>query len=245
MTTKTVIFSQEIKINEGDVLPEINPDLIGGSILTIGFLEYFYHEITKFDVNFRNSMDDTRKDITFCFIDSQPISSTENLTPDGFPTEITGYNHGIIKMDIITFYTKIKEGMTELRVYQIGSRYTPDELSIDDIHGLAEVYHETKGFKEAIKLYEDILGQIPDDVCALINIGLAHVCIKEYQRAIDYYKTALEVESDDSLIWYNLGIAHEGNGNIEAAKKAYLKAQELDPEDEEIKKHIEELMKKL
>ena len=149
----------------------------------------------------------------------------------------------IINIDTISFYTKIKDGITEIRIYQIGARYAPEGFTIEDAHGLGESYYNSEGFEEAIKIYNTILDQVPDDVDALVNVGLAHISIDEYQKAIDYYKKALEYDPDDATIWDNLGIAYENNDDIEEAKKAYLKAQELDPDDEEIKEHLKELEK--
>lgn len=244
-STKSIIYRREVKIDEGETLPELTPELIGNLLTQSpqGFLNYSDYEITKFDDNFRISMDDTRKDITFHYIDSQPIYNMEKLSPEGVPTEIIGYNHRIIKIDTISFYTKIKDGITEIRVYQRGARYAPNGFTIEDAHSLAESYYETKNFEESIKIYKNILDQVPDDVDALVNIALAYVCIDEYQNAIDHYRKALETDSDDTMIWNNLGIAYEYNGDLENAKKAYLKANELSPEDEEIKKHLEEMEK--
>ncbi len=243
--TKSIIYRRDLKINEEDNLPELTPDLIGNLLTQSpkGFLNYSDYEITKFDINFRISKDDTRKDITFHYIDSQPIYNMEKISPEGFPTEIIGYNHRILKIDTISFYTKIKDGLTEIRIYQIGTRYAPDRLIIEDAHGLAESYYETQGFDESIKFYNIILEQIPDDVDALVNIALAYVCIDQFTKAILYYRKALEFDPDDARIWDNLGIAYEYNGDMGEAKKAYLKAQELEPEDEEIRKHLKELEK--
>lgn len=106
--------------NIRDILLEINKGIVSGTTMPPYDLKY---EIQDFDVNFRNVLKETRKDITFFYKYKYEIKDTETFT---YTPKILGYRLDTVvqKVDIVSFFTKVKEGSTEHRIYQIGGRYS-------------------------------------------------------------------------------------------------------------------------
>jgi len=119
--------------NIRDILLEINKGIVCG----ISMLPYDQkYEIRDFNVNFRNILNETRKDITFFY------KYKYSMEEPGFKIKITGYRLGtdIQKVDIISFFTKVKENKTEHRIYQIGRIYSSSSEILDDFKEKAKTH---------------------------------------------------------------------------------------------------------
>ena len=238
--TKSLLYKKEYRVIEN--LSEITPEQIGEILINIQVIPHFlnYEEKTQ-SVNFRNIKEGTRKDLSFHYAHIVPIFGD---TPDerGF-SQIIGQEikNRIIKFDIISFLTNIKNGATEHRIYVIGRRYGTDDLTVDDLYGLGELNYDAELYDEAIKLFKRGLEIKQDDPDILVLLGLCYVCKDEFTEAVRLYKKALEIDSGDAITWDNLGIAYEYLKDLENARDAYKKAFELEPEDNEIKEHFEQI----
>ncbi len=84
-------------------------------------------------------------------------------------------------------------------------------------------------FNEAIERYKRALSNEPENVDALINIGLSYRHLEEYDKAIDFYYKVLEIEPENKTSVNNIGYALECKGNIDEAVEMYKKSLEIDP----------------
>jgi len=239
-TSKSLLYKQEYKNIEN--IPEITPEQIGDILVQLQMIpHYLDYEINPFSVNFRNIKNGTRKDLSYHYAHMVPIFSD---TPDeqGI-TQIIRYNikERVIKVDMVSFFTIIKDGVSEFRIYQIGRRYGTDDLTVNDLYGLGELNYDVKLYDEAIKLFKRGLEIKKDDLDFLVILGLCYVCKEEFGEAVRVYQKVLEIDSEDAITWDNLGIAYERSGDLENARKAYQKASGLEPEDKEIKEHFEQI----
>ena len=147
----------------------------------------------------------------------------------------------MIKVDNVSFFTNVKDGINEHRIYQIGARYEAKEFTVNDLFGLGELNYGAELYDEAIKLFMRGLEIDKDNPDFLVHLGLCYICKDEFSEAVRLYQKALEINSEDAITWENLGIAYEYLKDKENAKKAYQKAFELEPEDKEIKEHFEKI----
>ncbi|NHJ33197.1 MAG: tetratricopeptide repeat protein, partial [Asgard group archaeon] len=73
-----------------------------------------------------------------------------------------------------------------------------------------ELRHE---FKEALKIYEDILKEEPEFAIIHCRQGFCYFCLGDYQKAIEWYTSAIKLKDDISTVYYNRAIAYEDLGN--------------------------------
>ncbi|MEF9437776.1 MAG: tetratricopeptide repeat protein [Candidatus Mariimomonas ferrooxydans] len=91
---------------------------------------------------------------------------------------------------------------------------------------------ESKGFQDAIDIYETVLKLNPDDVDTYNDLGLALHYIGKSDRAIDTLRRGTEVNPSFQRMWLSLGFVLTATEKNDEAKKALKKAFELDPHSE-------------
>lgn len=120
--TKSVVYKKEY--SEEQTLPEVTIDDIGDILIDARMMShYFDYEEVKHQVNFRNIKEGTRKDISFHYAHIVPIygdSVDESGVLKAIGQKITDQ---VIKVDNVSFFTNVKDGISEHRIYQIGARY--------------------------------------------------------------------------------------------------------------------------
>jgi Flp pilus assembly protein TadD len=84
-------------------------------------------------------------------------------------------------------------------------------------------------FAEAIGEYQLALEENPDNVSALVNLGVAYYNAGQLEDAVGQYQKALQIAPNDADIHSNLGAAYVQQGNLDAGLEEYQKAVELDP----------------
>jgi len=235
--TKSLLYRREYA--KGTTIPDFGIEEIGNILFMLEFIPRHldYEEVTH-NVIFRNIDERTRKDIVYHYADKIPI--VENGEFKGHK-----YLDRIAKVDVVSFFTKEKEGITEFRIYQIGRRYGSQEFSVADLFGLGELNYDNENYDKAIEYYTKVLELEPEDPGTMNNLGLALVCKEDYKEAISVYLKSLEIDPNDPITWDNLGIAYEHTNDFEKAKEACQKALELEPSDEEIHQHLDEINEKL
>lgn len=77
----------------------------------------------------------------------------------------------------------------------------------------------------------------------IFNLGRLYYNNNQIDEAISVLETSRLVLAQDSNILYVLGLAYQKKGNIDEAKKLIEKVLEMNPENEEVKKKLEELRK--
>lgn len=68
-------------------------------------------------------------------------------------------------------------------------------------------------FKEALKIYEEILKKEPELAIIHCRQGFCYYCLRDYKKAIDRYTSAIKLKDDVSTVYYNRAIAYEDFGN--------------------------------
>lgn len=111
------------KIISESIIPNISIEQIGQILSEAQRLPpSASYELKEFPVNFKSVLEGTRKDIIFHYkhlIPQIKTSNDGNKIIDGWKD--TGR---IDSVDIISFFTKIKNNTSEHRIYQIGRRYS-------------------------------------------------------------------------------------------------------------------------
>jgi len=131
LVSKSLLLKKKYQdIESIDSLPELLAEDIGQLLVDIDRIWPFIDcEFKAFPVDFRNSLEGTRKDIVFSYKDKVPILG-EPVTRNGktIPT-LAGMKdtEKIIKVDIVSFFTQIKEKSCEFRIYQLGRRYAGED----------------------------------------------------------------------------------------------------------------------
>lgn len=83
-------------------------------------------------------------------------------------------------------------------------------------------------YEEAVKNYSRALNIEPENIDALINIGLAYRHLEKYDKAIEYYDKVLEIESNNKVAINNIGWSLQCKGELEKAIEMYKKSLEID-----------------
>lgn len=95
--------------------------------------------------------------------------------------------------------------------------------------GLA--YKNMNEIEEAKKYFEKILIIKPNQVDALVELGLCEAGSFNMDKAIEYFETAAKIKEDPEILC-NLGMAYLNNNELDDAIYYIERAYELDPQDE-------------
>ena len=154
MTNKTLLYKNEYKDVEEGTVPKFTPEEIGHILYIVekgfGFNALFEtppFETKSFVENFRSIISSTRLDITFLF----KTAFTEYNIDSG---KKSGYriNEEVEKVDITSFFTKVKKGVSEHKIYQIGGRYS---VNVEELRGFRDDIRD-KSLEEKKDLLEGI-----------------------------------------------------------------------------------------
>ncbi|WP_319547579.1 tetratricopeptide repeat protein [Desulfogranum marinum] len=96
-----------------------------------------------------------------------------------------------------------------------------------DLHSLGE-------FSQAIALYEEVTGEIPDADTVQYNLGLALYHEEEYEKAKECFQQAAAVNKSETDYWFNLALTCNKLHLFAEAVAAYKQALALRPDDVEI-----------
>lgn len=187
--TKSLLHKREY--TKGTTIPDFDIEEIGDILYMLEFIpRHLDYEEATHKVNFKNVDEKTRKDIIYHYVDKVPI--VEN-------GEFKGYKYldTITKVDVVSFFTKEKDGIVEFRIYQIGRRYGSIGYSIDDLFGLGELNYDNENYDKAIEYYTRVLELEPGDSNTMNNLGLAYEYNNEYEKAKEAYQKALDLDSSD------------------------------------------------
>ncbi|MFX1275651.1 MAG: tetratricopeptide repeat protein [Promethearchaeota archaeon] len=83
-------------------------------------------------------------------------------------------------------------------------------------------------YEEAIVAYKRVINAEPENIDAMINMGISYVELKDYEKGIELYKRVLEIEPENKYALNNMGWARECQGKIEEAKELYIKSLDKD-----------------
>ena len=106
---------------------------------------------------------------------------------------------------------------------------------------LAEIYLKSGAHANAVKEYRAILGETPDNLDAMSNLGLALYHTKNYTEATTTYREVIKRDPKNAIAQNNLGVVLEARGVREEAIAAYQKALQLKPDYPEAKANLDRL----
>ncbi len=234
MVSKSLIHKKIYEnINSLNELPPMDVEQIA-DILVInprGIPHYVKYEKTTHPVNFRNVMESTRKDLIFHYTDQSRKAIY------GVSGEYEGITYGniidyepferIIKVDHVSFFTKIKENSSEHRIYQIGARYTNKE-----IYNLEDKIREQKknqNYKKQIELLHQLINIDPDDFQRYVQFAEIYFQIGNYEKVIEMCKEQLKKDGRSSDAWNLIGQSYHKMNDVKTAIKFYEKSVEEYP----------------
>ncbi len=132
---------------------------------------------------------------------------------------------------------KAKEGLEKL--LPLIEEY-PDWWNLLFFIGLS--YRQLNDVGEAIKYFEKILLLNPEQVDAIVEIGICNAMVGNIDVSIEYFQKAFALKEDPEIMC-NLGMAYLNKGEVEKAKEYIEEAYRLNPQDEVTLACLEEIKK--
>ena len=118
-------------------------------------------------------------------------------------------------------------------------------------YALGYFYERHERFEEALGVFKDILETKPDAVSAVYQVGKIHLLTgKNLEEAEACFKRYLEVEPPPNApSWasahWRLGLVYDLQGRLVLAAEEIRKAVELDPDNEQYRRSLKDIEKKL
>jgi tetratricopeptide (TPR) repeat protein len=109
-------------------------------------------------------------------------------------------------------------------LYKIQQAGTGDESILNR---LAVLLLEDGKTDEAIHILEDLLSNMPDNLQALINIGIGYKLSINYGKAIKIFMKVVELTPEDPKPWFHLSEISRALGKTEEAEIFGARAQAL------------------
>lgn len=103
-----------------------------------------------------------------------------------------------------------------------------DSLFPNAYLGLANVYRDSRQYKEAEINYKKGISLAPGYTLIYNNLGLLYHDMRRYEDAEEYYLKAMQIDSTYGDLYYNLGRVYANTQRNEKAKEYYLKSISLD-----------------
>jgi tetratricopeptide (TPR) repeat protein len=97
-----------------------------------------------------------------------------------------------------------------------------EDWGVEDImFDLALEYESIHDYQNAIKVFEKILGESPENESAIYEIAYCYERIGNFDKCIEYYTLYIDNNPYSFTAWYNLGNIYFLKNNIEKALWAY------------------------
>ncbi len=214
-------------------LPQMDIEQIAQSLIENpkGIPNFVKYELNQHPVNFRNVMEGTRKDFTVDY--TQQIQKAIFREPEVFEgiqfKEISDYetSERITKVDYVSFFTKLKDGSSEHRIYQIGRRYFNKE--IDQLRELKEQYQKDQDDSALIEVLNKIIQLDPENLRNYQDLIEIHHKRGNDDKVIELSKQLLLLDGRKYEVWNFLGEVFYKQGDIEKATKLFERALQLYP----------------
>ena len=84
-------------------------------------------------------------------------------------------------------------------------------------------------FDDAITLLRDASDADPDNIVALLNLGIAYHRTGQHTKAIEHFETVISLKPDEPRAYLNLAAAHNALGHLDKSEQALMQALEIDP----------------
>jgi tetratricopeptide (TPR) repeat protein len=96
-----------------------------------------------------------------------------------------------------------------------------------------------KEWSRAIVEYKRALAEFPDDLTALVSLGMAYFESRQLEEALSTYQKASQLTPDDPLAWERVADVQERLGRLDAAAETYVAMANIYVEQRAMDKAIE------
>jgi superkiller protein 3 len=96
---------------------------------------------------------------------------------------------------------------------------------------LADTYEKLGRYEDMVKVYQQLVQFIPDNVNAYWSMGRAYKKLNRWQDTVVVYQQIIHLEPDKPYNYLHLGDAYEHLGRWQDAVTAYQQAVRLNPND--------------
>jgi tetratricopeptide (TPR) repeat protein len=103
----------------------------------------------------------------------------------------------------------------------------------------ASNYAWDKQWNRAIAEYKRALAEFPDDLTALVSLGMAYFESRQLEKALSTYQKASQLTPDDPLAWERVADVQERLGRLDAAAETYVAMANIYVEQRAMDKAIE------
>jgi tetratricopeptide (TPR) repeat protein len=100
-------------------------------------------------------------------------------------------------------------------------------------------YAWDKQWSKAIIEYKRALAEFPDDLTALVSLGMAHLESRQLEEALSAYQKASQLTPDDPLAWERVADVQERLGRLDEAAETYVAMANIYVERKAMGKAIE------
>jgi lipopolysaccharide biosynthesis regulator YciM len=105
-----------------------------------------------------------------------------------------------------------------------------DPGDVKAIMRLANMYHDSRKFEQAVDHYKKALEITPKDVDARTDMGICLYEMGMADEAIAQFRTSLQYEPKHWQSWLNLGIVSlSGKNDVKTATEAFARVEEINP----------------
>ncbi|TEU10782.1 MAG: tetratricopeptide repeat protein, partial [Anaerolineales bacterium] len=103
----------------------------------------------------------------------------------------------------------------------------------------ASNYAWDKQWSKAIVEYKRALAEFPDDLTALVSLGMAYLQSHQLEEALSAYRKASQLTPDDPLAWERVADVQERLGHLDEAAETYVAMANIYVERKAMGKAIE------
>lgn len=103
-----------------------------------------------------------------------------------------------------------------------------DSLALFQTRQQAQSAYQQSRWIEAVRLYQQVVTQIPSDADAWFRLGNTYAQQGVYQRAIHAYQQSLNHDGEQPKVWFNLSTAYLLNAQS-AMRGAHARLRPADP----------------
>lgn len=212
--------------SDRDFLEEISLEKFPPGMYTV--------EVSLLDQNGQKQLSerDTFSVTTKSFLGSWIVAQTNPPTDDPYYSYILGNQ----------FFNK---GEMQKAQDELAKAYTRKPDSLDYALSYTRILMNLKEFQRVIEILTPFDKEGQENFGLFYTLGKASKEVSELKKAISFYQKALSKRGDVVAVLNSIGDCYFELGNKEQALQAYEKSLEVNPDQEKIKKIIEQLKEKM
>jgi tetratricopeptide (TPR) repeat protein len=107
-----------------------------------------------------------------------------------------------------------------------------------ELHNRAYKLFQENNWELAVKYYEMIINIKPDDITAIINLGVVYERMGDLKMAESLYRKAIEINPEYTEAYYNLGVIYWKNNDWDRVVDMFEKVLKQNPEHQGAKKYL-------